>query len=106
MELWAQGVERSVAARESAPATATFHDFDYRDLIATPAAVVERIRRALVKDPEPLPDGVLRARVDAGQKGKPHRYEPEWFGLDRGAVAERFAGYTERFGLTSPAHTG
>ena len=51
MELWAQGVERSMAARESAPATTTFLDFDYRDLIATPASVVERIRRTWSRIP-------------------------------------------------------
>ena len=78
MELWAQGVERSMAARESAPATATFLDFDYRDLIATPAAVVERIRRTLVEDPSRCRMGYCRpgstparrvSRTDTNQNG-------------------------------------
>jgi hypothetical protein len=67
LELWAQGVERVMAARETAPPTATFIDVDYRDLIATPAAVVERIRRAVVEDPEPLPPELLQSVRSAGR---------------------------------------
>lgn len=99
MDLWAQGLERSLAARITAPPGATFVDVDYRDLVARPLEVVERIRHEVSEDPIPLNSGVIQTRVDAGHRN-PHRYEPEWFGLDPVAVAERYADYSERFGLT------
>ena len=67
MELWAQGVERSVAARESASATATFLDFDYRDLIA-------RRRRSWRRPPGPGQGP--RAAAGWGTAG-PGRRRPE-----------------------------
>ncbi len=108
MEWWARGLEDSLAARADAPATATFLDVDYRELVAQPGAVVDRIRRQLVDDPEPLEPGALDARVEAGQRSRPHRYRPEWFGLDPAAVAERYADYSERFdlGVRTPAPGG
>jgi LPS sulfotransferase NodH len=98
--LW---LDRALAFRESEAAgrgTARFVDLDYRALVADPIAAVRRIYDAA--DLELTSDALERfARHRAGNRQHArgaHRYRPEWFGLDRGALHERFARYETRFG--------
>lgn len=72
---------------------ATFVDLAYRELVASPTAAIARVYGAAGMDPPPDPE----AFVDAYHRAAPrhehgaHRYQPEDFGLDPGALRERFA---------------
>lgn len=99
--LW---LDRALAFREGDAArggAARFVDLDYRALVADPMAAVRRIYDAAGL--ELTPDVTTRLeRHRAGNRQHArgaHRYTPEMFGLDRGALRERFARYEARFGL-------
>jgi hypothetical protein len=97
--LW---LERALAYRESEAArggAARFVDLDYRALVADPLAAVRRVYEAA--ELELTPDLVAtferhRAANRQHVRGA-HRYTPEQFGLDPGALRERLARYEERF---------
>ena len=98
-ELWATGCERTMAAREHAPDSATVIDVRYDDLVASPHDVVDRILNEVAPDATRPGRDVLQQRVDAGLQGRRHHYEPEWFGIDPDALRERFARYIDTFDL-------
>jgi hypothetical protein len=99
--LW---LDRALAFRESDTArrsAARFVDLDYRALVADPLAAVRRIYDAagLELGADAL-DAFARHRAAHPQHARgAHRYTPEQFGLERGALHERFARYESRFGL-------
>jgi hypothetical protein len=85
-------VERIDAFRAAHPDHPVI-DVQYADLVRDPVATVRRIYEgtgAALRDD---------AYVDANPKGKfgQHRYDLAAFGLDPDEVAERFAGYVERY---------
>lgn len=98
--LW---LDRALAFRagEGLRGSARFVDLDYRALVADPIAAARRVYAAA--------DLELPASVVAGfeRYGRAHRqhargrhhYDPAQFGLDPGALHERFTRYEERFGL-------
>lgn len=99
--LW---LDRAMAFRDGEAARrggARFVDLDYRALVADPIAAVQRIYDAAGLE---LGPGLIaefdRHRTANRQHARgAHRYAPEHFGLDRGALRERFARYEGRFGL-------
>ena len=93
-ELW---FRRALEFRSSpAAASATVLDLDYRDLVTSPVATIERVYAAAGVDPPDI--AALLSEHDAAQprhgKGR-HRYTPEEFGIDPGALRERMAFYTD-----------
>jgi hypothetical protein len=72
---------------------------DYRELVADPAAAIEKVYRDL---DIPMTDAfrsVLRAeKARAGGHVSGHRYSLEEFGLDADAIHDRLADLAERFG--------
>jgi hypothetical protein len=93
----ARAIERALASRRSAEQQ--FHDVRYERFVADPISEVRRIYTWLGRE---LPGAVerrMRATLAASPQhrhGK-HRYRLEDFGLDEAWIAERFAGYRERF---------
>lgn len=76
-----------------------FVDVAYRDLTGDPIGTVRAIAEGLG---EPLPaaaEGALRAHVAVATQHRFGRHEYTWddFGLERGALDERFAAYRERY---------
>jgi hypothetical protein len=74
-------------------------DVQYADLVRDPVLTVARIYEGTGST---LSDGAAIAIADhvaANPKGKfgTHRYDLAEFGLDAGEIAERFAGYVERY---------
>ena len=99
--LW---LERALAFRESEAAhggTACFVDLDYRALVADPIAAVRRVYEAAGLELTPDLVATFERHIAANRQHArgAHRYTPEQFGLDRGALRERFARYEQRFGL-------
>ena len=74
-------------------------DIQYPDLVQDPVATVERLSAAVGT---PLPDAARQA-IAAYAAAHPknlfgaHRYALDDFGLDAHTLAQRFAGYTERY---------
>jgi hypothetical protein len=101
--LW---LDRALAFRASdAARAARFVDLDYRALVADPIAAARRVYQALdLELPPDVAAGFERYRAAHGQheRGR-HRYDPAQFGLDAGALRERFARYEERFALRTPS---
>jgi len=96
-ELW---LERAMAFRDGpAGRGARIVDLDYRALVADPLGAVRHIYEAADLDlPPEVVAGFERHRAEHRQHGR-HRYDPAQFGLDPGALRERFRRYEERFGL-------
>ena len=96
-EVWAEGMDRAMEARDRAPATTTFVDVAYEHLVRDPVATVGRVLEAIDADPGEVDLDALDERVKAGTRGRRHVYEPEWFGIDPDAFRDRFAPYVDRF---------
>lgn len=79
--------------RSPAAAGVTYLDVAYADLVADPGAVVQQVLSAAGMAPAADVDGLVAAHAAAQPRhGKgAHRYSPEAFGLDPGALRERFA---------------
>lgn len=98
--LW---LDRALAARDDAGVACggRFVDLDYRELLADPIAAARRIYEAAGLELTPqVADAFERHRAANRQHARGrHRYDAAQFGLDAGALRERFARYEERFGL-------
>lgn len=80
-------------------------DVTYDELVADPVAVVARVLDQFDETLSPAAEAAMRAYLseDPHRGFTPHRYTAADVGLDAQAVAERFAPYAERFGVTTPA---
>jgi hypothetical protein len=103
-ERWPAMLEESVrridAFRDSHPEHPVV-DVQYTDLVRDPVATVRSIYAAVGDE---LDDGAaqaITAYVEAHPRGQfgAHTYDVSEYGLDTGELAERFAGYTERYAV-------
>ncbi len=94
------GVQRAMAARQGSDPS-RFFDVQFQELVADPAAVVDRIAAhfdlPLRDDHREQVQGYL-ANKREDDRGK-HKYDPDDYGLDRDEVHERYSDYIERFGI-------
>ena len=76
-------------------------DVQYADLVRDPVATVGALYDAFGHDLDASTVGAMSAYVEAHPKGGfgVHRYDLAEFGLDGAELAERFAGYVERYGI-------
>jgi hypothetical protein len=76
-------------------------DVHYADLVTDPAATVAAIYRAVGDELDDTGACAVAGYVDAHPRGEfgAHRYDVSQFGLDAGALAERFAAYTDRYAI-------
>jgi len=101
-EHWTDMLERSVTAldgfRDAHPEVPIV-DVLYADLVSDPIATMERIYAAFDDEITGVARAAMQAHVDSRPKGRfgTHRYDLDEFGLDGPALAERFAGYVERY---------
>jgi hypothetical protein len=105
-ELWARGVEVSIAARDrhdEAFAREHFLDVYYdefsRDPLATVEAVYERLGAELTDEARAAMTAVDE-QSRSGARRPSHQYSLADFGLTGEQVDERFAAYRERFGFS------
>jgi len=105
LELVRQHVDRLVAfdvEQEKLGSSRLVH-VDYYRLVDAPEAVMPEVFEAVDLEWTPEVDERVRAWREANPKGKrgTHEYRLDDYGLTREAVAEAFAGYTERFDIPS-----
>jgi hypothetical protein len=76
-------------------------DVQYADLVADPVATVRAIYTAVGDELDDTAAAAITAYVAAHPRGQfgAHRYDVSEYGLDTGALAERFAGYTDRYAV-------
>ena len=74
-------------------------DVKYAELVGDPLATMERVYGAFGDELTGPARSAMQAHVDSRPKGRfgSHRYDLDEFGLDGPALAERFAGYVERY---------
>ncbi len=102
LEYWSATTAAFLAERERLPVN-RIYDLDYREIRRDPIAAVERLYAHFGWE---LSSGAAE-RMRAVLANQPreqngfHRYEASQFGLKPGEVAERFARYIERFGLSA-----
>ena len=102
-ELWAEAADRGLAAREQLGDDA-FVDVWMDDLVRDPLATMGQLYDALGWSLTAHAERGMRAWLAGNpQHGRGgHDPTPEEFGLDAGAVRERFASYRRRFGREDP----
>jgi Sulfotransferase family len=78
-----------------------FFDLHYRELVADPVGAVARIYEHFGETLSPEAEASMAAYLAAHPRGRhgTHEYALADFGLEEITVRDRFAGYTERFGV-------
>ena len=105
-EQWPAMLEESVrridAFRDAHPEHPIV-DVQYADLVTDPVATVRSIYAAVGDELDDDGAEAVTAYVEAHPRGQfgAHRYDVSEYGLDAGALAERFAAYTDRYGVPS-----
>lgn len=97
-QLLADSIDRIEAFRAAHPER-TIIDVQYADLVGAPLATAERIYRACGREFDDGARHAISAAVAANPKGRfgSHGYQLADYGLDHGAVLERFADYVARY---------
>jgi hypothetical protein len=95
-----QCIARSDAFRAAHPEIPVL-DLQYADLMRDPLGTVERIAVAAGGGLSDEARARIAHHVETHPKGRfgSHRYDLASFGLDAGELRERFAGYSERYGV-------
>jgi hypothetical protein len=99
---WTDMLERSVAAldgfRDANPEVPIV-DVQYAELVGDPVTTMERVYGAFGDELTGQARDAMRDHVESRPKGRfgKHKYDLDEFGLDGPALAERFAGYVERY---------
>ena len=101
---WTQMLEDSVVGIESfrsANPRVAIHDVQYADLVLDPLGTMSRVYNAFGDELDGAAFDAMRAHVESNRKGRfgQHGYDLSEFGLDAGAIAERFAGYVNRYDI-------
>ena len=101
---WPAMLEESVRRIEAFRAAHPEHpivDVQYADLVTDPAATVASIYRAVGDELDDTGATAIATYVDAHPRGEfgAHRYDVSEYGLDAGALAERFSAYTDRYDI-------
>ncbi len=76
-------------------------DVQYADLASDPLGTMRRIYAGFAEEIEGQPIQAMTAHVESHPKHRfgRHGYDPRQYGLDTGAIAERFRPYVERYGI-------
>jgi hypothetical protein len=90
-----EGIERFVASAYPHPVV----HVPYAELTRDPVGCVRRIYREIGEELSPAAEARMRTHVGEHVQHRwgRHVYDPAEFGLVRGALDERFAGYRARF---------
>jgi hypothetical protein len=98
LDLYATSLERGLAMRD-AQDPARFADVEHDAFVDDPLGVAARIYRCFGVAGAAAARAAFEAHVGANPRGRHgrHEYALEEYGLDPGAVRERFAAYVDRF---------
>jgi len=101
---WTDMLARSIAAvdtfRDANP-DKRIVDVHYAELAGDPIATMRRVYAAFGDELQGQALAAMEAHIASHPKGRfgRHGYDPAAFGLDAGAIAERFRPYVERYGI-------
>lgn len=100
VELWASTMENAMAIRREL-GEERFFDVPFRETVSDPATAVGKVYAHFGIDYPEETETRLRDwhREHPQHKHGEHRYRAEDFGLEAGAMRERFSAYIERFGI-------
>jgi len=100
VELWASTMEDAMAVRREL-GEERFFDVPFRETVTDPATAVGRVYAHFGIDYPAETESMLRQwhREHPQHKHGEHRYSAADFGLETGAMRERFSAYIERFGI-------
>ena len=100
LDMWSKLMREAIPARAQAD-PAQFHDLHFGDLVADPVAAVRSIYDHFGFELTADAEARMRAWHEANPQGKHggHSYSAEQFGLSEDEIAERFAPYTDHFGV-------
>lgn len=99
IDLWAEGMRRSKAARNGRESS--FYDVDYREFVSDPLAVTADIYNKFGIELTQEATTAMRSWIDAHPQnlhGK-HSYNPEDLGVTRALVNENFGSYLKEYNL-------
>ena len=107
-EHWPSVLEQSIARPEAFRAAHPEHpiiDVHYADLVRDPVETVRAMYAAAGDELDGVAAKAMADYVDSHPKGRfgAHGYDLDRLGLDGDALAERFAGYIERYGIAREA---
>jgi Sulfotransferase family len=99
---WTSMLDTSIKRIEAFRAAHPEHpivDVQYNELVANPVQTVARVYEGVGERLSPEARAAIADFVTHRDQHRPgaHRYDPTQFGLDREELAERFAGYTQRY---------
>jgi hypothetical protein len=100
LQWWANALDHAVQVREGhADKADQFVDIQFDEVTADPVAALRRAYDRLQIPWSTEAEDRMRAFLAHNPQGKhgTHRYDLEDFGLDLGAIRERFRGYCERY---------
>lgn len=100
VEMWAERMQHALDVRARQD-PGRFFDLEFHELVADPVAAVRRIYDHFgftLSEPAATAMHAWHAENPQGRHGE-HRYSAEDFGLRADEIAERFAGYMQRFHL-------
>ncbi|KAA0234634.1 MAG: sulfotransferase [Actinobacteria bacterium] len=102
-EVWAVGLDRTMAFRRKAGESDQFLDVHYRDLLADPVGTVHRIYDHFGLEMAKTADTHMRAFMVKNPQHKKgvHRYTLEQFGLAAADVERRYAEYCREYGVAT-----
>ena len=97
LDTWSEAISRAMRVRTHS--YSKFIDLDYRELIADPISVVQRLYARLGYMFTPELGERMTVWLDANkrQERRANHYTLEEFGLSRGMIEERFATYVQSF---------
>jgi hypothetical protein len=103
-EHWSDMLARSVAAVEAFRAAnphVQIVDVHYADLVRDPLATLRRVYGAFGEELDGPALAAMTAHIQSHPQGRfgRHRYDLRAYGLDGGAIAERFRGYVQRYDI-------
>jgi len=101
IDVWGRSLDHFLAVRDQRPEGREVLDMTYVDLLDDPRKAVARIYERFGLELSPSADERMAAYLAShGQAAHGrHEYTPEQFGLNAGAVRERFASYIDRFAI-------
>jgi hypothetical protein len=101
LEIWGGAMERALAVRDAADPV-RFYDVRFEEVMADPVGTVRRIHARFGIEAAPGTDERMSAWLREHPKDKhgAHQYSLSHYGLDAARLAERFAGYNARFGVS------
>jgi hypothetical protein len=104
LELWSGAMRSALDVRRKRDPS-RFYDLDFEEIVSDPVAAIGRLYahfRIELSEEAARRMGRWHAANPQGSHGL-HRYRAEDFGLSLGRMAERFAPYTEHFGIRPEA---